>query len=246
MLTGARRVALPALAAVSAAALYDERARRVMHVVSCFGPMAASYGLLTYQIHDLPAEEQKARFLDFHTEWAEQPLAGVLSLRGYYVKIGQVVSNQPALLPKPYRKSLKILQEEVPPEPFERIRGIVEDELGKIEDTFAAFDEVPLGAASIGQVHEARLKEGGEEVVVKVQYVREDAPQIKATVVAEPLTPPQVPGGRAVLRAGLRGHEAGAVVREPGAARRREEAAGHLREGVRLQAGGRQPSPHGE
>jgi hypothetical protein len=98
-----------------------------------------------------------------------------LSLRGFYVKIGQVMSGQPDMLPAPYSESLKVLQENVPHKPFPTIKGIVESELGCAMDVaFSSFEEEPIGAASIGQVHRATLR-SGERVVVKVQYPETEA-----------------------------------------------------------------------
>ena len=73
--------------------------------------------------------------------------------------------------PDAYKSVLKVLQEDVPPQPFARIKQIIESELGlPLEDVFDEFDEQPLGAASVGQVHFARLRGQTRRVVVKVQY----------------------------------------------------------------------------
>ncbi|EGB11716.1 hypothetical protein AURANDRAFT_17497, partial [Aureococcus anophagefferens] len=66
----------------------------------------------------------------YHARWADEPLKVCLDLRGFYVKIGQVMSGQPDLIPEAYGDSLKVLQESVPPQPFELVRSIVEAELG--------------------------------------------------------------------------------------------------------------------
>lgn len=86
-----------------------------------------------------------------------------------FVKLAQVLSIRPDMMPEPLIKEFEKLQDRVPPFPFEQARAIIEKELGcKIEDVFDDFTEKPLASASIGQVHKARLKTG-QEVVVKVQ-----------------------------------------------------------------------------
>lgn len=86
-----------------------------------------------------------------------------------FVKIGQILSTRPDVVPESYIAELRKLQDEVPPVTFELIRGVIESELdGPVEEIFASLDPVPLAAASIGQVHAAVLH-SGEEVVVKVQ-----------------------------------------------------------------------------
>ncbi|HEU5083553.1 MAG TPA: AarF/UbiB family protein [Acidimicrobiales bacterium] len=86
-----------------------------------------------------------------------------------FVKLGQVLSTRADLLPQPYLDALVRLQDEVEPVPAEEIRQVIEDELGmRVHDVFDAFDDTPLAAASIAQVHRARLGDG-TEVVVKVQ-----------------------------------------------------------------------------
>lgn len=86
-----------------------------------------------------------------------------------FVKLGQILSMRPDLLPEDYIMELKKLQDEVPGVDFPYIKSLIESELGKkLEDIFDYFEEQPKAAASIAQVHRARLK-SKEEVVVKVQ-----------------------------------------------------------------------------
>lgn len=86
-----------------------------------------------------------------------------------FVKLGQVLSTRPDLLPAEFIDELTKLQDEVPPAPWEQVRAVLVEDLGQApEEVFAEFDEEPMAAASIAQVHLARLKTG-EEVVVKVQ-----------------------------------------------------------------------------
>jgi ubiquinone biosynthesis protein len=86
-----------------------------------------------------------------------------------FVKLGQLLSTRPDLLPEPFIEEFTKLQDNVQPLPFDVVRSIVERELGrKLEDAYSSFEVAPVGAASIGQVHNAVLA-NGEKVVVKVQ-----------------------------------------------------------------------------
>lgn len=86
-----------------------------------------------------------------------------------FIKLGQLLSTRADLLPAPYLEALSRLQDQLEPFPFDQVRTTIEEELGvRLPRVFDDVDEVPLAAASIGQVHAAVLRDG-REVVVKVQ-----------------------------------------------------------------------------
>ncbi len=86
-----------------------------------------------------------------------------------FIKLGQLLSTRPDLIPADFLGELAKLQDDIPPFSLAEVNAIVQEELGRTpEELFHYFDTEPLAAASIGQVHRARL-DSGAEVVVKVQ-----------------------------------------------------------------------------
>lgn len=99
-----------------------------------------------------------------------------IRMGGVMIKVGQFLSSRLDVLPPEITDELSGLQDEVPPEDFQDIRRIAEAELGtRLEETFESFDATPMAAASLGQVHRARLCQRDTlsqpfcNVVVKVQ-----------------------------------------------------------------------------
>jgi ubiquinone biosynthesis protein len=92
-----------------------------------------------------------------------------------FVKFGQLLSTRPDIVPPDIANELRSLQDDVRPFPFDEVERMIRDELGQpIERLFSDFEEKPIAAASIGQVHRATLP-NGRSVVVKVQ--RPNAPR---------------------------------------------------------------------
>ncbi|KTS83600.1 hypothetical protein NS183_15455 [Microbacterium testaceum] len=86
-----------------------------------------------------------------------------------FVKLGQVLSTRRDLIPEPYLSALSTLQTKATTLPWETVREVIETDLGtSIDEVYAEVDRAPLAAASVAQVHRARLLDG-TEVVVKVQ-----------------------------------------------------------------------------
>lgn len=132
--------------------------------------------LIGYQIHyfaclfysDRILRERRSRL---HRRMAIRLRESAISLRGIFIKVGQAMSTRIDLLPDEFTEELSVLQDQVPPAPFEAIQQVMIRDLGSdLDQIFSHLSPIPIAAASLGQVHEAYLKKDGQKVAVKVQY----------------------------------------------------------------------------
>ncbi len=100
---------------------------------------------------------------------AQRFRALAVEMGGVLIKLGQFLSARVDVLPVAITEELAGLQDEVPAVPWPAIAAVLQSELGDTARHFAAMEETPLAAASLGQAHRARLQSGGEAVVVKIQ-----------------------------------------------------------------------------
>jgi len=173
------------LAVALAAYLFLQRSprlRRFLHFYWTFRHIILEFK----RVHDLPiSEEEKDKEREKLCEvFAVDIVEGIISLRGMFVKIGQLLSLHPTM-PKPLAKELKRLSDQCRPLESSELHRILDRELRStqvaqqpdfdswgdaVKQIFSRFDTKPIGVASIGQVHRACLREGKQEVVVKVQF----------------------------------------------------------------------------
>ncbi len=99
-----------------------------------------------------------------------------ISLGPTFVKLGQMLSARPDILPREYVAEFQRLQDQVPPARFPEVKPIIERNIGKLEETFEQFDPEAISGASLGQVYLATYK--GRKVAVKV-----NRPSIRQTLV---------------------------------------------------------------
>jgi aarF domain-containing kinase len=123
----------------------------------------------------LSAAEEELIWNEQHSKGATKLADTITSLKGFYVKTAQIIASRRDLFPPEYTEALSDFTDNVDPLPVALMKAVVEKELlvrGEVfEDIFAEFDEKPLGAASVAQVHRAKLTEkyGSKEVAVKIQ-----------------------------------------------------------------------------
>lgn len=138
-----------------------------------FAEMKLREGLLGETMSD---EEVESVWDVVHTDGSAKLAAVISSLKGFYVKTAQIISAREDLFPKQYTEALSFFTDNVDPMPASLVKAVIQQELlnknEKFEDVFSEFDDLPLGAASVAQVHRAVLTEkygGPREVAIKVQ-----------------------------------------------------------------------------
>lgn len=158
-----------------AAALQDtpvlRRLQRSLTFYSSIIPILAQYTVRPW-LHGLGLEQKGGdELMREMDDWGSQKLRDtLLELGGFYVKTGQVLSTRVDLFSELYTSRLRVLQDSLPPVPTEEIKKVISLELcggGELSEILREFDPVPLGTASIAQVHRAVLNDG-REVAIKV------------------------------------------------------------------------------
>ena len=98
---------------------------------------------------------------------AQRILNTCISLGPVFIKFGQWLSSRADILPQPYLEELSKLQDSVPAASFDKVRPIIEKDIGKIEEKFDDLDQNSLSGASLGQVY--RATKNGQQVIVKIK-----------------------------------------------------------------------------
>ncbi|KAL7571549.1 hypothetical protein ACA910_020966 [Epithemia clementina (nom. ined.)] len=163
----------------------SDRLKRSLEFYSTAVPVILNYYRLLWNIKwqqwlsggsALTEQEIEDLWDALHEEGAEQIKQVITQLKGFYVKTAQIISSRRDLFPRQYTDALSIFTDNVDPMPASLARAVVQSELLHADevwnDVFMEFDDEPLGAASVAQVHRAVLspKYGGpREVAVKIQ-----------------------------------------------------------------------------
>eukprot|EP00898_Chlorokybus_atmophyticus_P007389 jgi/Chlat1/7651/Chrsp64S09158 len=166
------------LGALIAAREAHKRRRRLVlalrraRIFSAAAIVFAQYKTVEWRTSRLPdnSPQSDALWQATHARAARRVYKAAAALEGVWVKAGQYMSTRADVLPPTWLKELKGLQDTLPPRPLQEVEETITHSLGAPTSLlFASFDPIPLGTASIAQVHRARLHDG-TDAVVKVQH----------------------------------------------------------------------------
>ncbi|XP_062350556.1 aarF domain-containing protein kinase 1 isoform X3 [Cinclus cinclus] len=147
-----------------------------------------SYDYLT-SLRSVPYGSEEYEFLksQVHLRSAERLRELCCSNRGTFIKVGQHLGALDYLLPEEYTRTLKVLHSQAPQSTRQEIEQVIREDLGKeIKELFMSFEDTPLGAASLAQVHKAVLQDG-RTVAVKIQHPKVQAQSSKDILLMEVL-----------------------------------------------------------
>ncbi|XP_013372636.1 PREDICTED: uncharacterized aarF domain-containing protein kinase 1 isoform X2 [Chinchilla lanigera] len=149
---------------------------------------AISYDYLTSLRHvPYGSEEYLQLRSEVHLRSARRLCELCCANRGTFIKVGQHLGALDYLLPEEYTSTLKVLHSQAPQSSMQEVRQVIREDLGKeLHDLFLSFDDTPLGAASLAQVHKAVLRDG-RTVAVKVQHPKVQAQSSKDILLMEVL-----------------------------------------------------------
>lgn len=173
------------------------RLKRMAKTALTLSVIVGSYRLWGTRSAFISLDKQQVALMKLHEKNARRFRNASLEHGGAFLKVGQLISARSDLMPESWIEELKVLQDQALPVPFREVKEIIEHELQRpIDQVFSEFTGEPIAAASIGQVHEARLI-SGERVAVKVQRpgieetINQDMALMKLFLNAlEPILPP--------------------------------------------------------